>query len=141
LLTDRSSTAIFVIDSDESVRRALRRLLRSHGYCNILSFANPVEFLASPDLKEPGCVIAGGLPPKEGSALPKALRAHGLSLPVILLSALDSEDARARAKEGGVSACFLKPVDDQALIDAIDWALTAAPLGVSPSTPNPGGKS
>lgn len=45
--------------------------------------------------------------------------------PVIVVSANDSEDARKMALALGASFFLRKPVDDQALIDAINWVTEA----------------
>ena len=36
----------------------------------------------------------------------------------------DSKEARRKAKQAGVVGYFQKPVDDQALLDTIQWALS-----------------
>jgi FixJ family two-component response regulator len=112
--------------------------MRSRGF-RALGFPSAEEFLASPAPEGPACVIAGDDPPGDGAALPQALRDRSLPLPVILLTACESENRRAEAKEAGVAAYFLKPVDDQALVDAIDWALRG-PAPDQAFASNPGGK-
>ena len=73
------------------------------------------------------CVIADvQMPGGNGLQLPQHLRQNGLSLPVILLTAQDTAEMRTLAKREGISAFFRKPVDDQALIDAIEWAVNEA---------------
>jgi FixJ family two-component response regulator len=44
-------------------------------------------------------------------------------VPVIVVSAFDDAQNRERARECGARAFFRKPVDDQALIDTINWVL------------------
>jgi CheY-like chemotaxis protein len=48
-------------------------------------------------------------------------------LPVIFLTAFDSEEIREQAKAQGGLGYFRKPVDDQALLDSIQWALSKNP--------------
>jgi FixJ family two-component response regulator len=116
-------TTIYIVDDDASVGRSLARLMRSAGYAPEV-FASVDEFLARPTFVEHGCVIAdvqmrGG----NGLQLQRRLKEHGSTMPVILLTAQDSTATRDEAKRSGFSAFFRKPVDDQALIDAIEWAL------------------
>ncbi len=59
-----------------------------------------------------------------GLDLPKKLHDQGSWLPVIIVTAHDTEEMRAKARQVGVVGYFRKPVDDQALIDAIEWALS-----------------
>jgi CheY-like chemotaxis protein len=46
---------------------------------------------------------------------------------VILVTAYDTPETRDLARQVGVAAYFRKPVDDQALLDAIAWALFREP--------------
>jgi len=121
---DHGSVTICIVESDESVRRSLARLVHSHGF-KTLTFEDVDQLLASPELGEAGCVISDVLASGAAVTLVEGLRARGLGLPVILQMADESDSLRARAQKAGVAACFLKPVDGQALADAIDWALSA----------------
>ncbi len=49
------------------------------------------------------------------------MRELGRDLPVVAVSALDDNQVRERARELGASFFLRKPVDDQALMDAIAW--------------------
>ncbi|RYD70614.1 MAG: response regulator [Verrucomicrobiaceae bacterium] len=72
---------------------------------------------------EGACVISDvRMPGASGLELPRMLAQAGRDLPVILVTAHDTPDTRYRAKDVGAAAYFRKPVDDQALLDAIAWA-------------------
>ena len=121
-------STVYIVDDDASVRRSLERLMKSFGYTPV-AFATVDEFLALPTLAASSCVIAdvtmrGGT----GVALAQALQQRGDGLPVILVTAHDTDEVRAAAKRCGVSAYFRKPVDDQALVDSIEWALSTRRL-------------
>ena len=78
------------------------------------------------------CVIADvGIPGSGGLDVPAALHRIGCDLPVIIVTAQDGDTARAEAKRVGAAALFHKPVDDQALLDEIEWATQGErdPLG------------
>ncbi len=114
---------VFIIDDDASIRTALERLCRSAGL-NGRSFASVDEFLAveidSPD----ACVVSDiCMPGSQGIVLPRLLRERGLDLPVIFITAYDTPEAREEAKHAGAAAYFRKPVDHQALLDTIAWAV------------------
>lgn len=116
-------TTIYIVDDDASVRRSLARLMRAAGY-RAEEFESTEQFLTTPSLDSPACILADvRMPGSSGVDLPRRLHGLGLSVPVILLSACDSPETRAMAKTEGVSGYFRKPVDDQALIDAIEWAI------------------
>jgi CheY-like chemotaxis protein len=55
------------------------------------------------------------------------MRELGRDLPVVAVSALDDNQVRERARELGASFFLRKPVDDQALMDAIAWVSAATP--------------
>ena len=61
--------------------------------------------------------------PAPSNGLPQALAERGERIPVILISASDADDTRASARRNGAAAFLRKPVDDQALVDAIEWVL------------------
>ena len=56
--------------------------------------------------------------------LPSRLEQVGLTLPVIFITAWDSPEIREQVRRAGGAGYFRKPVDDQALIDAIHWAIS-----------------
>jgi len=56
-------------------------------------------------------------------ASPGLLASRGLHTPVIFVSAQDTEHIRAEAKHVSAAGFFRKPVDAQALLDAIAWAV------------------
>ena len=114
---------VYIIDDDESVSRALNRLLRSAGF-DTRTFATVKAFTDSEFESADGCVLADvRMPGGSGLDLPERLHRLGRELPVIFLTAQDTETTRAAARRAGAAGFFHKPVDDQALIDAIEWAL------------------
>src|SRR6266540_3605207 len=120
---------IYIVDDDDSVRKALGRLIRADGL-NAEAFASGESFLnALPDDAR-GCVVMDiRMPGMTGYDVQQKLRTRGQTIPVIALSAQDDNDARQRARELGAVACFRKPVDDQALLDSIHWLLDAQQAG------------
>jgi FixJ family two-component response regulator len=113
---------IYVVDDDPSVRRGFGRLLRFAGFAT-QTFASAEEFLGT-QLRDHACVIADvRMPGMTGIDLQKRLRVMDSVLPVIAVSAEDDPATRQQAHALGASAYFRKPVDGQALLDAITWAL------------------
>jgi FixJ family two-component response regulator len=114
---------VYIIDDDASVQRAFSRLLRAAGL-SPLAFGSLEEFLARPLACANACVVADvRMPGANGLSLPQLLKERGMHLPIIYVTAHDTEETRERARRGGAAGYFRKPVDDQALIDAIRWAL------------------
>ena len=74
---------------------------------------------------ENSCVVSDvQFPGKSGLELPVMLDRAGHHLPVIFVTAHDTPETRDRAQRIGGAGYFRKPVDDQALLDAIVWAIS-----------------
>ena len=70
------------------------------------------------------CIILDlRMPGMDGFELLEKLPSGARDVPVIVVSAFDDRKSRERARSMGARAYFRKPVDDQALIDAIQWSL------------------
>ena len=124
-----SGLMIYIVEDDDSVRKGLSRLMRSAGFAT-QDFSSAEEFLASADTNEPGCVLLDiTMPRLSGLQLQTELNKRHIDLPVIAVSARDDSDTRDMARQLGARYFFRKPVDDQALIDAIQWLLAADGIG------------
>ena len=118
------ASVVYVIDDDESVRNALKRLLRSADL-HAETFSSADEFLNSPKQKKNACILIDiRMPGSTSFDLQQKLTAFDMRIPVIVLSASDDAQIRERARELGAVSFFRKPVDDQALLDAIWWAIS-----------------
>ena len=117
---------IFVIDDDSSVRTAIARLMASAGH-QTETFVSAEEFLATNRPAESDCLVVdihlGGM---SGLELQRELAQADSITPIIFITAFDSAEIRRKAKQAGADAYFRKPFDDQALLDAIDFALDRA---------------
>ena len=112
---------IYIVDDDDSVRTNLARLMRSAGFSTQV-FASAEDFLAAADTLEPGCLLLDiTLPGQSGFQLQSELNRRHVNLPVIAVSARDDCGTRDLARQLGARCFFRKPVDAQALIDAIQW--------------------
>jgi len=60
-----------------------------------------------------------------GIELQQQLAKRGIKIPIIFLTAVESNEIRQRAKQARAAGFFRKPVDDQALLDTIQWALSS----------------
>jgi FixJ family two-component response regulator len=110
---------IFVIDDDESVRKALRRLLRSVGM-NVETFASAEDFLDA-GLPPPDCLVLdlrmpGGL---SGLELQQHLARGGPCIPIIFITGHEDEQARCQAAAAGAIDFLQKPFEDQLLLEAV----------------------
>jgi FixJ family two-component response regulator len=116
---------VCVIDDDESVRRALQRLIRCAGM-DAVTFATAEAFLACPEQAAPGCLILDvHLPGLSGLELQERLTAGGRAVSVVFITAYAEEHVRELALQAGATAFLHKPFDEQVLLDALARALRA----------------
>jgi RNA polymerase sigma factor (sigma-70 family) len=114
---------VFVVDDDLSVRRSLKRLIRSAGF-TVESFASAQEFLERPRPDIPGCMVLDiHMPGVSGFDLQEELAAAEVNLPIIFLTGYGTVSASVRAMKAGACDFLEKPVDDAALVDAIHQAV------------------
>jgi len=118
----QESITVYVVDDDDSIRRALKRLLRSVGY-HALTFASAEEFLEFAPEPGEGCLVLDiRLPKMTGLELQESLASGGSTYPVIFMTAHDNLQWRERAEKAGVVAYLKKPFSEQSLLDAIRLA-------------------
>ena len=114
---------IYIVDDDESIRNALEMLLLSAGM-KVYTFASATDFLSSNPGEINSCLITDiRMKGISGLELQQKLNDEGNRIPVIFLTAFDTEESRKQAQMGGAIGYFRKPVDDQSLLDSIQWAL------------------
>jgi len=118
---------VHIVDDDESVRKGLSRLMRSAGI-ESRAYESPQRFLAEVRNEGHACILADiTMPHISGLELAAQLKAKGITLPIIAISARDDDETRQLARDLGVRFFLRKPVDDQALIDAISWVMQQDP--------------
>ncbi len=121
--TKAERQTIYIVDDDESVRRALGRLIRSAGLTSEI-FSSGESFLANLPEKARGCLVIDiQMPGLTGHDVQEELLGRRTAIRVIALSAQDDDKTRERARKLGAVSFFRKPVDDQALLDAIQWTM------------------
>ncbi len=113
---------VFVVDDDESARMGLGRLLRSAGF-EVKTFASGQEFLDHGQVDNGGVLVLDvRMPGMGGLEVQKGLAARGSKLAIIFLTGFEDLQARRKALSSGGIAFLQKPVDEQALLEAIKAA-------------------
>src|SRR5581483_6219211 len=126
-MSTASPARIFVVDDDESVRRGLARLLRSHDY-EVETFGAAAEFLlqgaAGSAASAPGCILIDlRMPGMDGLQLQRAIQAAGYSQPIIFISGNTDVPSTGQAMKAGALDFLTKPFDERQLLDAVEAAL------------------
>ena len=114
---------VCIVDDDESVRKALSRLVESM-WMKAEAFASPVDFLNRAVEEQVACLLLDiQLPGMDGFELHDRTVEAGLDSPVIFITAHPDDRTRARARKAEAVAYLEKPFTDKALLDAIETAL------------------
>jgi FixJ family two-component response regulator len=114
---------VYIVEDESSVSTAYARLVRS-ARMQPHTFHSVEEFLDANLPDDNACVVSDvRMPGASGLELPGLLCRRGHSLPVIFVTAHDTPETKAQAERAGAAAYFRKPVDGQALLDAIALAL------------------
>jgi len=122
----KAAPSTFVVDDDPSVRRALRRLLKSAGF-DAQAFASGEEFLRHPVPEGPACVVLDvTMPGLGGLALQRTLSERNTGLPVVFITGHGDIPMAVRALKSGAVDFLPKPFDDQDLLNAVRRALAQA---------------
>ena len=120
-----TNSTIFIVDDDDLVRDALRKLLKSAGF-KVLVFESAQGFLNSGHQQREGLLILDvRMPGMNGLDLQRHLADTGAAMPIIFISAHEDVRARTRAMKKGAVAFLQKPLDASILFDTIENALSA----------------
>jgi FixJ family two-component response regulator len=118
-----SDAVVFVIDDDESVCRALARLIRSVGL-TVETFPSAAAFLDRKPVDRAACLILDvRLPGASGLELQEALGRAQRTMPIIFITGHGSVPMSVRAMKSGALDFLQKPFNDQELLDGIQRAL------------------
>ena len=122
---------VYIVEDDSSVRNGLSRLMRAAGV-HAVAYESPERFLFDvaakviPEASHRACILLDiTMPRVSGTEVQARLNQLNVTIPVIAISARDDDDVRTRARDLGAHMFLRKPVDDQALFDAIEWVTTA----------------
>lgn len=118
-----SRTVVAIVDDDPGVRGSIASLLRSVGMDGA-QFAGGEELLASRDLKRIACIVTDlHMPGMNGRELQQELARRGSRQPLIVMTAYPTAAAREQMLVDGARAFLTKPVDPDALLEAIESAI------------------
>jgi FixJ family two-component response regulator len=117
---------VAIVDDDESVRKALARLLAANSL-KIETYGSAQEFLISLRARSPDCLLLDlHMPDVNGLDLQRHLNRIGVSIPTIIITAHNEIGLRERCVAIGASAFLTKPLNAQALMEAINAATAAS---------------
>ena len=116
---------VFVVDDDVGILKGLKRLLKQHGFESAL-FDSAEAFESCDDFEAAICIILDiQLDGVSGIEVRYRLIDAGIALPVIYITASDSEAVRAAAVQSGCIAYLTKPFAAKSLIEPIERVVAA----------------
>jgi two-component system response regulator FixJ len=129
--TQVGDEAVHVIDDDEAVRRSLALLLFSEGHA-VRTYASAELFLSAIPETLSGCVVVDvRMPGMDGLQLQEHLNAHGVHLPVVVVTGHADISLAVRAMKAGARDFIEKPYTNERVIEAVAMALASARLDLT----------
>lgn len=115
---------VHVIDDDDAVRDSLAFLLTASGL-DVRAYESAVSFLDGISGSVEGCIVTDvRMPGMTGLELVAALSQRGVRAPVIVITGHADVPLAVQAMKAGVADFIEKPFEDDAIIGAVEAALT-----------------
>src|SRR3954469_16105899 len=106
-----SEGALLLVDDDAPIRRMLERTLTAEGY-DVVAAADGGAALAAVERNVPDAIVLDvSMPGVDGLAVTRRLRAKGLRVPILLLTARDAVHERVAGLDAGADDYLVKPFD------------------------------
>jgi two-component system response regulator MprA len=110
------SASVLVVEDDAPIERMLRRTLAAEGY-EVAGASDGGAALAEVERSVPDLVVLDlGLPGLDGLAVCRRLRARGLSLRILVLTARDTVEDRVAGLDAGADDYLVKPFASEELL-------------------------
>jgi FixJ family two-component response regulator len=125
-VTGKTKPLIAIVDDDESVCRAIKRLVRSLGMeaDTFTSGRDFIELIDAMPSFQPDCVILDvQMPGMNGLDVQEQLVSSGSRLPIVFITAHDEMGVRERALSAGALALLRKPFNDELFVRTLTAAL------------------
>ena len=114
---------IAIVDDEEPIRSALKRLLRAAGL-DAEGYATAQALLGDAASRRPDCVLLDlHMPGMSGQEILARIRERDGHAPVVIITAHDTPQTREQCLAAGAAAYLHKPIDSRLLLNAISAAL------------------
>jgi FixJ family two-component response regulator len=122
---ESASELVYVVDDNRGVRKALSTLLRANGR-NVQAFSTGGEFLDIARQNVVACLILDLKMPGMNGLEVQKLVSRDSQLPIIFITGRGDVPSTVLAMKGGAVDLLTKPLDEDALMHAVDVALARA---------------
>lgn len=114
---------VYLVDDEAAVRRSVGFMLKTSGF-EVETFESGEDFLKVAAHLPPGCVLLDvRLSGMDGLAVQKALKDHGVMLPVIIITGHGDVGLAVRAMKAGAVDFLEKPFEKAAVVAALEQAM------------------
>jgi FixJ family two-component response regulator len=114
---------VFLVDDDDSLRRAIERLLYGKGY-HVVTFSSAEEFLKEPLEDQIACLLLDlQLPGLNGLELQNSLLRRDIFMPIVFISGHGTIPAAIQAVKSGAVGFLTKPFTENELLTETENAL------------------
>src|SRR5690554_7045432 len=111
---------VMVVEDDVEMNELQRELLAVHGLDTVAAYTGTEALEVCSHCKTDAVLLDIMLPEMDGFQCCELLkRRDGKKVPVVIVTALDSEDCRRRGFEAGADGYFVKPFDPDEVVDTI----------------------
>ena len=118
-----STSVVFVVDDDASVRESLETLILCEGW-HPQTFSSAGAFLAHPRVTVPHCLLLDiALPDTNGLNLQKRIALERADMPIIFITSTVDVPTSVQAMKAGAFEFLLKPLREDVLVPAMRQAL------------------
>jgi two-component system response regulator FixJ len=119
-MMDADLPLVHLVDDDGAVRRSAGFMLKTSGY-QVRSYESGVELLKSHGELSQGCILLDiRMPGMDGLEVQEALKAKGVTLPVIIMTGHGDVALAVRAMKAGAIDFIEKPFEKATLLGAIE---------------------
>jgi len=143
----RSLRKILIVDDDPALRHSLAEQLEQHGEFSAVESDTAMEALATAGRERFDAILLDiGLPDMDGRELCRRMRGAGVSAPIVMLTAADSETDTVTGLDAGANDYVTKPFRVSVLLARLRAHLRQsehsddAVLTIGPYTFQPGAK-
>lgn len=102
---------ILVVDDDPDIRHILQERLESYGYLVETAADGPVAIKKLEHLTLSGIFLDIRMPGMDGIQVLARIRAHSLTIPVVIVTAAGTAELANASIQAGAQACLFKPFD------------------------------
>lgn len=127
-----------VVEDDVEMNQLERELLEAHGLDSVPAYTGLEAIELCRRCRTDAVLLDLMLPEMDGFETCKRLRGiNAHPMPVIIVSALDSEECRRRGFESGADAYFAKPFDPDEVIGTLQSLINSnSKKNTTPKTPD-----